>query len=133
MPSIIVLPNGKKLDVDRFFVDQGKPPVMGMMGGQRTIFETGTPPKPSIYQKGDSFFTLDCKPITEEVAKPWLEDSGFPEVLKAPIRKFLARMKGGKPIIDRLDRVRKQTPAGKRTREISPEDAGLSSKRPERV
>jgi hypothetical protein len=133
MGSIIVLPSGKKLDYDRAFEDQGKPPVMGMMGGQRTIFETGTPPKPSIYQRGDAFFTKDGKPITDEVAKPWLEDPSWPEHLKALVRKFLAKVKGGKPVTERLDRVRKPKPEPRRTHELAPEEAGLSSQRPEKV
>ncbi len=126
MASILVLSNGKKLDVDRFWVDQGKSPVMGMMGGQKTIFEKGTAPKPSIFQRGEGFFTLDGAPITEAVAAPWLEDPDFPESLKGPFRAFLAKMKTGQKPKERPTKVRQRKAEPKEKRVLTNEDMGLA-------
>jgi hypothetical protein len=134
MSAVMVLPNGKKLDYDRAFVDQGKPPVMGMMGGQKTLFEKGTAPKPSIFQRGTSFFTQDGSPITEEVAQAWFDDPDKDLTkTKALFREFLDRVASGKAPKEKITDVRKRKKVGKKEIKFRPEDAGLSAQAPERV
>lgn len=133
MASILMLADGRKLDVDRFYADGGRPAIMGAMGGQTTVFQTATPPKPTIYEKKGAFFTLDGKPITEAIAAPWLDDPAQPDSLKARFRTFLDGVKAGKPVREKLTTVRKARPPRHRSRELAPEEAGLSSQQAERV
>jgi len=133
MSSILVLPNGRKLEVDRIFMDGGSLPVYSMIGGRKTIMERGTQPKVSIYEKGKGLFTLDEKPCTPAVLQPWLDDPEYPEEIKTIFRKFLADRSKGKLVGEKLAKIRLRKPAAKETRRFTPEDAGLSSERAERV
>jgi hypothetical protein len=133
MASILLLADGRKLDVDRVFTDQGKPAVMAILGGQKTVLERGSTPKTTIYQKRKSFFTLDGQPATEEILAAWLEDPDFPESLKREFREFLADCKSGKGPKERLEKVRRRPPSKKQSRRFNPGEAGLPTDAPERV
>ena len=108
MSQVLVLSGNRKVDVDRMFVDAGKPPVFTLMGGARVLVEQGTPPKPMIYQRGKDFFTMDEKPMSEDAAKPWLEDGDWEKVIGEPFRAFLSRVASGKPIREKPGKLRKQ-------------------------
>lgn len=133
MPAVLILPSGRKLDIDRIHADDGKLPVMGMMGGQKTLFERGSPPKPRLYQKGKAFFTMDEKPATEKAIQPWLDDEEFSEDIKGEMRAYLSGRTHGKAVTEKLSKIRPRKRVAKETRPFKPEDAGLSSKQPERV
>lgn len=89
MAQILLLEGGKKLDVDHTFADGGASPTYAMVGGQRTLLDSGSPPRPTVHCRMTStkeaiFFFEDGSPIE----KP--EDvSGLPERFKAMALRFL--------------------------------------------
>ena len=52
MAQPLRLPNGDWISVDRSFYDSGRPPRMGLVGGQTILLDAGTPPRPVFRQSG---------------------------------------------------------------------------------
>ncbi len=133
MASILILDGGRKLDVDRFFSDGGRPPVYALLGGTKTILEPGQPPRVTIYQRGKDFFTLDGQPVTEAIARTWLDDPDFPKEHRPALEAFVARLAAGKKPKEKVSKIRKRAPERKREVPFNPADAGVPTERAERV
>lgn len=63
MPQVLIRSTGEKVDIDRSFVDGGEQSIYGMVGGQRVLMREGAQAKPTIWQKGESFFYPDMTPV----------------------------------------------------------------------
>jgi hypothetical protein len=82
MPQILDLGKGKFITIDRMWVDGGKDPQYGLVGGNKVLISAAERPKPKVLQIKDQFFYEDLKPVCNAAHVDWLAEPHRTKAIK---------------------------------------------------